>query len=217
MNGTNDCLKYIDKVTSFATNSPDKLVISASAGGLYTNTNYYFDNTRTNIGLVPNVDGLNASNAVVNAGAAPASVIYTNVTDSGLGSHITRGSNVAGYLSFGKYSSLGPNYATNSAIQWSGNSGCWIIETVESFNGLRIDPGYGTFIKWFSSNAFGGTDYSNTPIGAVSHVDEPFEAGVNDAAIYFGSWAAGKNFAICAWASRLTPYFQAVGDPFVAK
>jgi hypothetical protein len=41
--------------------------------------------------------------------------------------------------------------------------------------------------------------------------------GNNDPEAYFGFWAAGKTFALCAWNSRLTPYFQAVGDPFVAK
>jgi len=75
----------------------------------------------------------------------------------------------------------------------------------------------GNFIQWFSSNAFGGTNYSNTPVGAVTHVEEPFSPGVENSQIYFGLWAAGKNFAICAWNSRRTPYFQAVGDPFVRR
>ena len=92
----------------------------------------------------------------------------------------------------------------------------WIIETEESFNGQRED-GAGMFIKWFSSNAFGGTNYSNTPVGAVSHVDEPYLSGVNDAAKYFGLWASGKNFGIAAWNSRSTPFFQALGDPLVRK
>jgi len=87
--------------------------------------------------------------------------------------------------------------------------------TLESFNGQRCDPGQGTFLKWFSPIAFGGTNYSNTPVGAVTHVLEPDLAGVNDSYTYFGLWAAGKDFAICAWNSRMTPYFQAVGDPFV--
>jgi hypothetical protein len=34
---------------------------------------------------------------------------------------------------------------------------------------------------------------------------------------YLGLWATGKNFAICAWNARITPYFQAVGDPFVTR
>jgi hypothetical protein len=73
---------------------------------------------------------------------------------------------------------------------------------------------------WFSSGAFGGANYSNTPVGAVSTVDEPYTLGASNPQIYFGLWAAGKNFAHCAWNSRnvsgMQQPFQAVGDPFVA-
>lgn len=75
----------------------------------------------------------------------------------------------------------------------------------------------GHFTQWFSSMAFGGTNYENTPVGAVCHTDEPGAGGVNNAATYFGSWAQGKSFALCAWNSRNTMYFQAVGDPFVRR
>jgi hypothetical protein len=76
--------------------------------------------------------------------------------------------------------------------------------------------GQGNFTQWFAQRAFGGTNYENTPVAAVSHTDEP-NLGVNDPAIYFGLWASGKIFAICAWNSRYTEMFQAVGDPFVRK
>jgi hypothetical protein len=131
---------------------------------------------------------------------------------------ITHGTNVAGYLTWGVNGVWGygqPNYYTN--IFWNGNSGWYLIETVESFNGQRYQGGQGNFIKWFSSVAFGGTNYSNTPIGAVSHLDEPTVGGVETSQTYFGFWAAGKNFAICAWNARQTTYFQAVGDPFVTR
>src|SRR5271169_2619294 len=92
------------------------------------------------------------------------------------------------------------------------NSSWWIIETIESFNGQRVPYSLqGNFIQWFSSIAFGGTNYSNTPVGAVTHTEEPGSPeACENSAIYFGLWAAGKNFAICAWNSRQTPYFQAV-------
>jgi hypothetical protein len=48
-------------------------------------------------------------------------------------------------------------------------------------------------------------------------VDEPGLYGISDPGAYFGLWAAGKNFAICAWNSYNTPYFHAVGDPFVRR
>jgi hypothetical protein len=34
---------------------------------------------------------------------------------------------------------------------------------------------------------------------------------------YFGFWEMGRNFGQCSWVSRMTPYFQAIGDPFVIK
>lgn len=34
---------------------------------------------------------------------------------------------------------------------------------------------------------------------------------------YYGLWAAGQNFATCAWTARDTPFFMAVGDPLVCR
>jgi hypothetical protein len=102
-------------------------------------------------------------------------------------------------------------------IFFHGNSDWFLIETIESLNGQRYQTIQGNFIQWFSAIAFGGTNYSNTPIGAVTHVDEPLITGDENTQIYFGFWATGKNFAICAWNARQTPYFQAIGDPFVIK
>jgi hypothetical protein len=127
--------------------------------------------------------------------------------------HPLIGQNVAGYISWGAHSSLGANYHAN--ISWTGASGWWVIQTVESFNGQRIDPGQGNFIKWFSATAFGGLGYANTPVGAVTHVEEPNLGGVSNAQMYFGLWAQGKSFGCAAWHSRSTAFFQAVGDPFV--
>ncbi len=64
-----------------------------------------------------------------------------------------------------------------------------------------------------------GANYECVPVGAVTHCDEPGQglSGVNDSAIYFGLWAAGKNFGIAAWASQKTERFQPVGDPFVTR
>jgi hypothetical protein len=216
MNGTNDCIAYINKLKFIATNySPGTLIISASAGG-YGNAHYYFDNTGGE-GEIPVYSGLLASNAVVQAGASPTAVTYTNVTDNGLADHLTNGVNVAGYLCEGEHSTLGPDFATNESVQWSGDSGWWIIETVESFNGQRYRLSQSNFTEWFSGGAFGGITYSNTPVGAVSHTDEPGSGYVNYAASYFGLWASGMNFGMCAWCSRNTWWFQAVGDPLVTK
>jgi hypothetical protein len=211
--GTNDCIAYINKVASFGgTYSPGELIVTVPKGS-YENTNYYFDDTE--IGYSGYTPGLSASNGVFSAGVLPGAIIYTNVTDNGLSCHITNGTDVAGYMCWGQHSSLGAGYATNESVKWSGNSGWWIIETVESYNGDRVTS-QGNFLSWYATNAFGGTNYSNTPVGAGSNVDEPYEIpGSNNSEVYFGLWASGKNFAICAWNSVLTDEFQAVGDPFV--
>ncbi len=117
------------------------------------------------------------------------------------------------------HSSPTKEYPRNGAVMWNRSSGWWIIETIESYNGLRhnSDLLQAFFLQWFTLVAFRGTNnYSKTPVGAVSHVYEPV-GGVNDAATYFGLWEARKNFGICSWNSRRTPYFQAVRDPLVRK
>jgi hypothetical protein len=228
MNGTNDCIGYINKLASFGSNySPGELIISASAGG-YENTNYIIDNIRNGNGHADNYtsDGTVLSpttNALLGAGVLSSAIFYADGTETITNGvyynlpHITNAQDIAGYVSWGAHSSLGSAYATNGDIQWTGNSGWWLIKTVESYNGLHIYPGMGYFIQWFSGNAFGGTNYSNTPIGAVSSVNEPGTAGNIDPSIYFGLWASGKNFGICTWNSLDGPYLQAVGDPFVKK
>jgi alpha-tubulin suppressor-like RCC1 family protein len=215
-----DCEAYVDKLAYVGTNySPGQVLLSPSVGR-YGNTNYYFEDTRygadgSYYGLNPS---LNAKNGVVANGAAASAVTYVSNYDSGLPAHITSGSNVAGYLSWGAHSSLGSDYATNGTILWSGASRWWIIQTIESFNGQRAQNDLqGNFIRWLASNAFGGTNYSSTPVGAVGNVEEPGRIDANNPYTYFGLWAAGKNLAICSWNSRNTALFQAVGDPLVTR
>ncbi len=221
MNGTNDCKAYINKLEFFGTNySPGKLLLSASAGS-YGNTNYYFDDTRFSyLFASPSFNEGNLGRSGVLSANAGASTFYTNVAYGGtLSHHIVSGTNVAGFFSWGVHGYYGDTnnaYATNQTINFSGHSSWYLIETVESYNGQRVNPQQGNFMQWFASYAFGGTNYSNTPVGAVTHVDEPQFAG-NYASIYFGLWAAGKNFAACAWNSRWSPYCQAVGDPWVRR
>ena len=96
------------------------------------------------------------------------------------------------------------------------------MNTVDSYSGRRVTF-QSSYLTWFASNAFTasgqGANYANTPVGAVTTVNEP-NALPPDRAMYYGDWAAGKSFAISAWAAHAaTPshYFQAVGDPFVRK
>jgi hypothetical protein len=96
------------------------------------------------------------------------------------------------------------------------------MNTIDSYNGRR-DFFQAGFLSWFTTNSFGGTNYSNTPVGAVTTVDEPYVPGKVNPTIYYGDWAVGKSFAISAWDAQIQGnglsgvYFQAVGDPFVRK
>lgn len=130
---------------------------------------------------------------------------------------------MAGFASWGVHGYYGYTngaYAINSNIVFSGQSSWYPIQTIESYNGMRNGNGFqGDFLDWFASNAFGGTNYSNTPVGAVSNVEEPFLYGNNSPGPYFGDWATGRIFAYCAWHSfpNFTQYLQVVGDPFTKQ
>jgi alpha-tubulin suppressor-like RCC1 family protein len=224
MGGTNDCIAYINKLAYIGSNfCPGQVMLNASLvnngnTNRYGNTNYYFDDTESGYGGWP--IGMAAQQAVIQAGVVSNSIVYANSNpDCGsLACHITAATNVAGYLCWGEHSSLGEGYATNGTVQFSGNSGWFLMETIESYNGQRNGAGFqGCFLDWFASNAFGGTNYSNTPVGAPSNVDEPGLPGTNYGGIYFGLWANEKNAGICAWNARNTPSFQVVGDPLVRK
>jgi alpha-tubulin suppressor-like RCC1 family protein len=210
MADTNVCRGYIDKLESFGSNySPAKLIISAHAG-TYNNMNYYFDDAFGYVG--PYRPGTNAMLGVIAAGAAQSNVVYV-----GASTHISYGTNVAGYLTWGGNAGQGGDYPTNGSVVFTGESGWWIIETVESYNGQRFRLNQGTFMRWFAANAFGGANFANTPAGAVCHVDEPGYSDVNDASLYFAYWHLSHRFAHCAWNSRQTPFFLAVGDPLITR
>jgi len=234
---TNDCIAYINKLERFGTNySHGQLLISAASGG-YGNTNYVLDNIRHGYGYVVGTfsNGYAANGAVISSvtsalltvGVQTGSIHYfdglenlTNGVPYNL-THPTGFANLSGYICWGVHSSLGNHYPTNGSVVWPQTSGWWILETLESFNGWHGQE-HGNLTQWFSQSAFGGTNYENTPIGAVSNTDEPLLVGVNNPSLYFGLWASGKNFAICAWNSRnIGPYipnhFQAVGDPFIKR
>jgi len=209
MGDTNACKAYIDKVEFFGTNySFGKVMISASSGG-YGNDRYYFDDA---LRVYSNrTFGRNARDGVLQQGVASNLVLYVDGA-----THISAATNVAGYLTWGDNGGQGGNYANDGSVSFSGASGWYVIQTIESYNGQRVTS-QGNFIDWFSYNAFGGTNYENTPAGAVTHVQEPFTIGISDSSGYFGLWAAGKNFAICAWNSRKAVAFQAVGDPLLTR
>ena len=216
--GTNDCIAYINKLQSFGSNSPGQLILSASAGG-FGNTNWYFDgNSMGQYGGYPLA--LEALEGVESNGVLSAAIMYVPFTNET--QHITTGTNVAGYFSWGIHGGFTNSYPIDGTVSFYQNSGWYIIETAESFNGER-NGGQGNFLEWYASNAFGGSNYSNTPVGAVSNVDEPQVLGLNTPNFCFGYWAAGRIFAYCGWNSftianqYYSHQLQVVGDPFTVK
>jgi len=206
--GTVDCIAYINKLTNVGNmgGNVGQLIISGLAAGI-GNTNWYFDDSTL---FKPGALGAEAELGVSAIDPA-ASIFYSS------NSIITAGTNVAGYYSPGIHNlSFSNGYATNGQLVFHGDSGWFLIDTDESFNGERYNSFQGLFVDWFASNAFGGANYSNTPVGAGSNVDEPGTASC-DPSQFFGHWAQGKNLAVCGWNS-INPYgslyIQVVGDPF---
>ena len=236
MNGTNgaaDCTNYINKLANFGSNySPGQLMISARKGN-YTNTNWYFDYAGDPI-YQYGPYATNAQYGVTNVNPT-ANVIGTSGTNQyGQGNFTAQATNVAGYYTGGWDGGTG-QHGTNDgycfvdgSVRFFGQSGWYIMSTIDSYNGTRASTQAG-FLTWFSTNSLGGTNYSNTPVGAVTTVDEPGLTGKPNSAAYYGDWAAGKSFAMAAWdAESQIPsgegsfvsggwYFQSVGDPFVKQ
>jgi hypothetical protein len=226
---TNDCIGYIDKLEYFGTNySPGKLLISGCLGG-YSNTNIIIDNIRYGSGYGKYDYSSSGSfmqsfsNFLSQSGVLSDQLFYfdgletiTNGVSYNL-QHGTGMTNVCAYISWGSHSSLGSSYPNDGEVQWKGDSRWWIIETFESYNGFRDNSttGQATFLKWFTSDAFGGSNYSGTPVGAVSHTDEPFSS-LNDYR-YFCFWLANRSFGVSSWMSRKTTFFQSVGDPLIKR
>jgi hypothetical protein len=220
--GTNDCIAYINKLVSMASNNPPGTLFISGTAATYGNTIWCFDGGHSSTEH-PNL--ADEADAGVLSADPLASIIYTTSTN-----HIFLATNVAAYYSGGWDDGLGSgpdntnSFATNGEVVFSGKSGWYLMATLDSFNGQRVTF-QSSFLTWFASNAFGGTSYSNTPVGAITHVDEPSPCA-DDVFDYYGTWASGKCFAICAWAGQQGQtactgytdlYFQAVGDPFVKQ
>lgn len=182
--------------------------ISASARG-NSNNKYYFDDTTVySFNWV-----VQSENGALAGGASSGNITYQA---KGVGSPLTSLNNVVGYQSWGTHNGYWAtgSFVTDGSLVFTGFSKWFLLSTVESYNGIRGGFGQSSYTDYFKSNAFGGTSYSNTPIGFVGHVNEPFVNGI-ETYQYFKAWAEGLNFAETAWSGRLTPSFIAVGDPLV--
>lgn len=221
--GTNDCIAYINKIVNMASNNPPgTLFISASAAGS-SNTNWYFDYA----GGPPTYPdgysmGVEAEYGVTNVDPTASVITTTGLWNGGVAIFTLQATNVEGYFTGGWDGGGDSNMFVDGRVSFSGNSGWFIMTTVDSYDGQRVTFQAG-YLTWFATNSFGGTNYSNTPVGAVTTVEEPSLSGKVGPDAYYGGWASGKSFAISAWAGQAEGngipglYFQAVGDPFVRK
>jgi hypothetical protein len=128
--------------------------------------------------------------------------------------------NLAGYISWGVYGFIFQDWSRY--VGFTTNSAWYIMTSIESWNGLWGNEqgqtlGQYSFHHWFDSIAFRGTNYSNTPVGAVSDVGEPGGACFIDFKTYFRLWAQGKAFAVCVWNAPARSSVQATGDPLVRR
>lgn len=217
MNTLADAQAYIDKISSFYSGmSTPNITISADENSQGGDTYYFDDTSRVYSSSKP---GAEAREKVLEENAA-ANITYSG--DSGDTSptpdqtvHIASASNVTGYQTWGYNGGQGGSYANSGAVSFSGQSSWYIIETIESWNGRRNTP-QGNVCDWFAANAFDGAAYSNTPVMAVSHVEEPFLSGVNDG-YFFSLWEKGLLGIEAAWSSYNTNKIQVIGDPLIKK
>ena len=228
-----DCEAYINKLQAIGNEfSPGRLDISPSSTG-YIDYLYWLDDDTTGYtGVSPQI-----SSALQSSGVPLADI---TISTRGQG-HLNGCIKMANYFSWGVhgtcYTTCVPwSYAIDGTVTFNsgepGWGGWYTMFTEESFNGmthqdqLTYAGGYqGSYIDWFSSGAFGGTSYFNTPVGAVSSVNEP-NVQVPDA--YFGLWASGKRLGSCSFAfvfggnviaqtTALRVQTQPLGDPFVRR
>ncbi|MSU57647.1 MAG: hypothetical protein EXS35_05615 [Pedosphaera sp.] len=217
MRDTNACIAYINKLAYFGSNfCPGKVVISPSSGG-YANTNYCVDG----LGTFPPEWCRAVTNTLVLNGVSAVAITYVDgalldVTNN----HLLSATNVAAYFSYGTHSSLPRMFATNGLVRFHGQSGWYSMTCYESTGGVRDDPTFSNYLDWYAPNAFGGTNYENTPVIAAANTNEC--SCSPEPVPLLGLWSLGKNAAI---SSRKSGEFSfsngdtvlAVGDPLVKR
>jgi hypothetical protein len=207
---------YIQKIKTMydAMPSPD-VVVSANSAGL-GGSNYLFDEVRNKAygSAFPEAKDQSdlANRSYSNVPLARRLYIFGI---AGVNPHLAGGADVTGYESWGANGAMSSDYPNDRSIFFTGKSNWYLVKTIESYNGI-VGSDHGNFEKWFVPTTAGGWQYSRTPIGMACHTDEPSLGGV-EGSMYMCNWEAGLLFSECAWSSRRTKYFMAVGDPLVKR
>lgn len=207
---------YIQKIKAMGNAMPVRdVVISAKSAGR-GGSNYVIDEVRNpayrSFFLLAKDNSDLASASYSNVPLARRLYIFGI---AGTNAHLTGGADVTGYESWGVNGGMSSTYPNDRSLFFTGNSNWYLVKTFESYNGI-LASGHGNFEQWFSPSTGGGWQYSRTPVGMACHTDEPSVGGV-EGSMYLCNWEAGLMFAECAWSSRQTKYFMAVGDPLVKR
>jgi hypothetical protein len=207
---------YIQKVKRmYDAMSSQSVIVSANSAGL-GGSNYLMDEVRN--------PAYNLFFPIARDYADLANAAYSNVPlarrlyifgIAGANAHLTSGADVTGYESWGANGWMSSTYPNDRSLFFTGKSNWYLVKTFESYNGI-VGSNHGNFEQWFSPSTAGGWQYSRTPIGMACHTDEPSLGGV-EGSMYMCNWEAGLLFSECAWSSRRTKYFMAVGDPLVKR
>lgn len=210
MGSVRDTKAYTDKLKNMYDRMAHKsLKISATDAGV-GGTTYYLEDAREDSHSAEAISRKKALEDI----STSATIRY--VPDGQWTPPVTEVEDVLGFMTWGMHAGRGQNYATDRQFVFSGNSNWYIIDTLESYNGMRNNGSQSRYIDWFLSNSFGGTNYSATPAGAVVSVAEPYLVGKNSPK-FFTCWDQGGLFADCAWQSKRSKMTMAVGDPWVVK
>lgn len=212
---------YIAKLGRMYGAMQNKSVVISAKDALQSGDTFYFSGNHDRFRAGNKMTDETVKNSADAMSRLGAKMLYSGPDKASISS----AHNVKGFVTWGYWGDKNGNWPIDGSVRFSGNSNWYVIQTVESHNGHWVHPDAGddpsahyqsNFIKWFSAQAFGGTNYEYTPIGAVTHTDEPSVSGVNSPAL-FTCWESNQVFSYCAWKSRRTIHFQAVGDPLVKK
>ncbi len=213
MGSVRDTKAYIDKLKNMYGNMANpSLRISATDAGV-GGTTYYLEDYSAR-GQEHYEDVVYRKKALEDIKSS-AQIIY--IPNDGSISSRSQVDNVLGFVTWGAHGGRGKSYATDGQLIFSGHSNWYLIDTLESYNGMRETDSQNSYTDWFLANSFSGTNsnYSATPAGAVASVAEP--NGHKNSPKFFTCWDQGGLFADCAWQSMVSPMTMAVGDPWVVK
>jgi len=203
-------MAYLDKLDDIKDAGGLSGVVMSVSDASMSGDHWYFDEKRT-LTSYPNVLADDVSQIQVE-GIDAGDITYQS---SSTGTPTTMFASPAFIAHWGLYTH-GVEYPQLSGLTITGNTGGWFGFSVESYSMVYGHSSHGDPTDFFAEDAFGGTAYSNTPLGWSGHTAEPYLSGVPNYC-YARSLAAGWTFAEAAWAGQSTSKILAVGYPYLER